>query len=202
MSVEDERAMLRLARAETARELARIERELAATYRTVTDGLVPWLLAQLAEDELTALRSTEEGWAAKWVPTEVGIPASRPTVQQFVVAAEDDDTYDEDCLGVIAELPVPESTGGRAAAVFVAHHIARFDPSRVLVEVRAKRRVVDEHRELGPENEHNRVCSRCTHYALDGAKLVTRHAPWPCVTLRALALPYANLLGYQEAWRP
>jgi len=55
-----------------------------------------------------------------------------------------------------------------------AEHIARHDPARVLAEVEAKRLLLTLHKECDPS----------------------------CYIVRVLALPYADLPGYQEAWRP
>lgn len=63
-------------------------------------------------------------------------------------------------------------------------HIVRHDPSRVLAEVEAKRRILDEH-----EGVH--TCGDRTYDFRE----------W-CPTLRALALPYAGRPGYREEWRP
>jgi len=83
-----------------------------------------------------------------------------------------------------------------------ALHIARHSPNRVLAEVDAKRRILDEHpATVGWDgNSHDgTVCGTCSMNddsgALDGD-------PYPCPTLRLLALPYADHPAYQDAWRP
>ena len=65
-------------------------------------------------------------------------------------------------------------------------HIARQDPARVLADVDAKRRILDEH-EPGsdPCDAHD-------------ASLRTIE----CDTIRLLALPYADHPDYREEWRP
>lgn len=75
--------------------------------------------------------------------------------------------------------PVPcghiwnDQDGGIADEVADRHaaHIARHDPARVLAEVEAKRRMVDE------------------------------HGNGTCRTLRLLALPYADHPDYRPEWR-
>jgi hypothetical protein len=67
----------------------------------------------------------------------------------------------------------------------LAAHIAEHDPARVLREIEAKRQLVTLHSEGASEL----FCSNCEHEP-------------PCPTLRLLALPYADRLGYREAWRP
>lgn len=61
-------------------------------------------------------------------------------------------------------------------------HIARHDPARVLAEVQAKRRLVS-------EAEHY------LNYEDHGLPL----AEW---ILTFLALPYADVPGYRDEWRP
>lgn len=71
-----------------------------------------------------------------------------------------------------------------------AVHIARWDPARVLAEVEAKRRILDDHEPLA-----NGACNRCGDYG------GTEHQQWPCTTIRALAQPYAGRDGWREEWR-
>ncbi|MEV4670986.1 DUF6221 family protein [Actinomadura sp. NPDC049382] len=70
-----------------------------------------------------------------------------------------------------------------------ARHAVHWQPERVLAEVEAKRRIVDEH---GP-NEYG-LCDVCV--LNDDARRA------PCPTLRLLALPYADHPDYDESWRP
>ncbi|MFF2673785.1 DUF6221 family protein [Streptomyces niveus] len=75
------------------------------------------------------------------------------------------------------------TTGEGRQALVAAEHIARHDPARVLREVEAKREVVRQSVDL---------------HAGDNP-LVAYSAG---VTLRALALPYADHPDYLAAWRP
>lgn len=83
--------------------------------------------------------------------------------------------------------------------------------ARMLAEVEAKRRIIDEHglmfREIGWLDEDNEeayeeleVCARCipkhSHFR-SRAEVPTG----PCRTLRLLALPYADHPDYDPAWR-
>lgn len=77
-------------------------------------------------------------------------------------------------------------------------HILRHDPARVLADVEAKRRILDEHTieqsyGIGPEMTRVKidVCSTCRN----------KHGI-PCITVRLLALPYADHPDYREEWRP
>lgn len=80
-----------------------------------------------------------------------------------------------------------------AEAVFGARHIARHDPARVLAECEAKRAIAELHEDLLDEDQGGNLRS-------DGC--YSCDAPWPCSTLRALALPYADHPDYDEDWRP
>jgi len=78
-----------------------------------------------------------------------------------------------------------------------ADHVVRWNPARVLREIDAKRQLLELHHaewvDTGDADGNDRsgyFCSECD---------VT---PFPCRTLRLLALPYADRDGYLEAWRP
>lgn len=77
-----------------------------------------------------------------------------------------------------------------------AHHIARHDPARVLREVEAQRRIIDEHKPyaLDAHDRHGAMvgCAVCEH----------ADTPYPCRTLRLLTLPYAGHPDYLPEWRP
>ena len=62
-----------------------------------------------------------------------------------------------------------------------AEHIARWDPARVLREVEAKRKIIDELERCGPTTDG--------HAGLRFA-------------VQCLALPYADRSGYRDEWRP
>jgi hypothetical protein len=68
-------------------------------------------------------------------------------------------------------------------------HITHWDPTRVLVECKAKRRMVTLHH---PAPSDDAAAGRCQH---DGQ----RH---PCPTLRLLALVYGDHFDYRQEWRP
>lgn len=83
-----------------------------------------------------------------------------------------------------------------------ARHIARHDPARVLAEVDAKRRILDEHPPgvgWDGNNLDGPVCRTCSEVGTDGG---LHGDPYPCTTVRLLALPHAEEPGYREEWRP
>ena len=63
----------------------------------------------------------------------------------------------------------------------VSRFMERFDPARVLAEVEAKRKLIEQH--IG-------------YYGGGDDEF------WPVQTLRLLALPYADHPEYDESWRP
>lgn len=87
-------------------------------------------------------------------------------------------------------------------------HVAEWDPARILREIDAKRRIVRLHAitvekadttpfdpatgEPRPD-EYDVTCSLCGWVSDDPASA--------CLTLRLLALPYADRPGYREEWR-
>lgn len=78
-----------------------------------------------------------------------------------------------------------------------ARHVALHDPSRVLREIDAKRRIVECHEPWTASNGDT-ICGRCGREHIDGRP----GGHYPCQTLRLLALPYADRAGYREEWRP
>jgi hypothetical protein len=71
----------------------------------------------------------------------------------------------------------------------VRAHILQHDPARMLREIDAKRRLIDEH-DIG-----NRRVEDCFTMECQSNR-------FPCTTLRLLALPYADRPGDREDWRP
>jgi len=72
-----------------------------------------------------------------------------------------------------------------------AEHIVRHAPARVLAEVEAKRRIINEHQQATPG-----WCATCD---IPGDY---KGLPEGCMTVRLLALPYADHSVYREEWRP
>jgi hypothetical protein len=72
-----------------------------------------------------------------------------------------------------------------------AGHIARHDPARVLHEVEAKRRIIEEHRQ-----EMLGWCETCD---VPGD---AKGSEIGCPTVRFLALPYADHPDYRQDWTP
>lgn len=146
------------------------------------DDLVAWLRNRIGDDYEMA---------------QVADALTRPPwVSQVTRDASDYNEgkiVDGDGLAVVH---VEDQTPERA----VAEHIARWDPARVLAELDAKRRILDEHERTEcqghaePWVEHGAACRyRC--WVCGGDR-------YPCATLRLLAVPYADQPGYRDEWRP
>lgn len=88
-------------------------------------------------------------------------------------------------VGYISGGPTGMTRVTQQAQAWNADHIARHDPARVLREVEAKRRILDEHYPVDPCDAHDA-----------SARTI------PCDTLLLLALPYAGHEAYREEWRP
>lgn len=133
-----------------------------------------WLRAQLDEDEQVAREATTGPWRhnpnGHW--RKPGTTWFEEAVFAGPVGA------DATCIAGTGQSDDPQSMAD-------AGHIARWDPTRVLAEVDAKRRMLD-------------WCDRMT--LVDGAGgLMARDAR---VFRRLLAQPYAERDGYREEWRP
>lgn len=93
-----------------------------------------------------------------------------------------------------------EDTGG---------YLERFDEERMLAEVGAKRKLLDEHQPVAVTYWHVPMCATCIDPAADpiddplgSGGPWTPNAEYPCRTVRLLAAPYADHDGYREEWRP
>jgi hypothetical protein len=148
------------------------------------DELVQWLRAQLDEDERIARAASWTDDANAWhaEPSPFG---ARDSGQRWYV----EDAMDD---GVVSRVdPVASDDEG------VARHIAEHDPARVLLEIDAKRRIVECH-EPWVAGNGDTICGRCGREHVDGRP----GGHFPCGTLRLLALPYADRTGYRDEWRP
>jgi hypothetical protein len=67
-----------------------------------------------------------------------------------------------------------------------------WGPGRIRAECEAKRRIVEEHRPT-----RDGLCCGCCWLQDLGS-----WEPYPCPTLRALALPYAERPDYRQEWKP
>jgi hypothetical protein len=142
--------------------------------------LITWLRAQLDDDERVARDAAREDtppWHLDY--DDRGYDGKIRSAESYTVVHQED------------------STPGRVTA----EHIARWDPARVLAEVDAKRRILDEHEAMAGDTYGQRagqdVCETCKE---SGSRYY--HEPYPCPTVRLLALPFADRPGYQEGWRP
>jgi uncharacterized protein DUF6221 len=120
--------------------------------------LLQWLRAQLDEDERIA-RGADPG---PWGSSSLG-------------------RHDQAAIRTGAPTSLIQFDGSRAAANGL--HVARHDPARVLREIDAKRRMLDE-------------CERAVDYDSRGMLSMAEDF------LRLLAIPFADRPGFREEWRP
>jgi len=139
----------------------------------MNDDLVTWLRAQLDEDERVAREADGLGWGYAGA-FERDHDGNDIYPQWGLMSADDGPTL------LLGDLTIEK-----------LRHIARHDPVRVLAEVEAKRRIVDEHAGYDPKT-----------WRTGDAAYDCTYSTWPCFTMRWLALPYADRPGYREEWRP
>lgn len=74
-------------------------------------------------------------------------------------------------------------------------HILHWSPNRVMAECDVKRRIVDIHQGAGGYS--NLTAASCLMCGWVGEY----DEDWPCETIKALALPYADHPDYQQEWK-
>ncbi|MCD7440252.1 DUF6221 family protein [Streptomyces lincolnensis] len=146
--------------------------------------LAQWLHTQVDEDERIVQ-------AASWAD-EANAWHAAPS--PYDTWGKDERWYVEDAMeeGLVTHVD-PKASDDEG----VARHIAEWDPARVLREIDAKRQLLALHRPVQQRSTGSgggtiEDCQVCGHFP----------AQYPCVTLRLLALPYADRPGYREEWRP
>ena len=171
-------------------------------------NLVEFLKVRLDEDEEAARAIERRHWDTHDTHVSAGGHCAA------VLSRNPDDEWD---VQPVAWLPTFQMVGWDVPGPWAnAAHIARHDPVRVLAEVDAKRRILDEHPEVttystdfaGTERIEvpEWACGRCAD-PTDGRSGIDIgngrwHEEFPCRTLRLLALAYADHPDYQQEWRP
>lgn len=144
------------------------------------DDLVTWLGEQLDADEHAALTWPEgrRRWALAGQRTVRYDNGGDKTM--YTVNVNDDP-------------PQWEQIRVMRATAQEVDHIVRWDPTRVLAEVEAKRAILRMHEPVGVNVGFQR--NAYTACVRDDDR-------WPCADVRALALPYADRPGYRPNWTP
>lgn len=150
---------------------------------TDTDILV-FLKARLDEDEAAALAWRERNRSWKVVgKRNVKYPNGSEQVAAIDVSGEPYEWWEQ--------IWVKRDLNG------LADHITRHDPSRVLREVAAKRRVLERHKPV-PGEEHI-ICDIDSFVGHDDTE--GRYGdPYPCADVRALASIYSDHPDYNPSW--
>lgn len=131
------------------------------------DDLVQFLRARLDEDEKTAVGADD---------------SLGRTRRHWSVGPNGEEVLASGFYQMVADVPAG-----------VARHVARHDPARVLAEVDAKRRVLDEYEASAAAS--GEADEDGYEYADGWAFALQR-------VVQILALPYADHPNYREAWRP
>jgi hypothetical protein len=154
----------------------------------MAEDLVAFVRARLDEDERLACACPLTEWVVQGPPPEAGI--SGPAGEMMLAGRHTDDEH------LWSLLARPTMHTGHAL-----NHAARHDPARVLAEVEAKQILLDDHSSIHVVVDG--YCAReggeCTHA---GEAWCPWHGIENCLTLRALALPYAGHPEYREEWSP
>ena len=139
------------------------------------NDLADFLLARLGEDE----RDARKAGSRKWGSINRGWDSS---YQRDIAALGDGPTE--------RLFPVPYNYD---------EHVARWSPARVLAECEAKRRMLD--RDDGHTNNWMSDLDTDPDSRVFGSFCLLDREPWPCSTVRLLALPYADHEQFKEEWR-
>lgn len=138
------------------------------------DDLIAFLNARLDDDERLASAASPGPWSEN---------------------AESDEVMAVDGITVCDGFAL----SGNQLRATVAH-IARHDPARVLAEVEAKRRILDEHRPI-VDGDRDPAWPPPGHCAECWSPKHEDYHPWPCRIVRLLALSYADHEDYREVWK-
>lgn len=144
--------------------------------------LVEFLRARLAEDEEAARAATLGPW--RHDPNKHHHIVGTPLFEEAVFAGP---------RGADAVCVAGTGETGDQQSMRDARHIARHDPARVLRQIETTRRIIDEHqpeRNYVYRDDGTRACGTCGDGTFE----------WPCLTLRLLALPYADHRDYRQEW--
>jgi hypothetical protein len=135
----------------------------------VSEDLIDWLRRQLDEDEEAARGAGGSTPSGRWAREAYGCVIDAK--QRLVVYGEGTPTREE------------------------VEHIARHDPARVLREVEAFRKIVDEHAPMA-----DGYCQRCSQ-----DEEQPQPDGWfvrsPCTTIKLLAAIFSGRPAFREEWR-
>lgn len=165
--------------------------------------ITEFLDARQDEDEATARMATKGPWRYWRAPELDGNGLRFGSIEANWHDMPDGGTSYEDVASGYVYY-VPGDTGQELDASILrpndAEHIARHNPARVLVDIAAKRRIVELHT---PDSEGNcETCGTGQRSWGPGDPGEFDPTPWPCRTIRVLASVYADHPDYRQEWRP
>lgn len=158
----------------------------------MTDDLIAWLRAQLDDDERVARAAAAGG---RWSYSK-GDSVGAWTLYDEHWSIASMTVYDTEAYNYSERMPAvrhpgyidPDAIGG---------HMALHDPTRVLAEVDAKRRILDQ-----VVDEATGLDMQVDGEFRVGSRDDVAEPYLGDVLTRLLALPYADRPGYREEWRP
>lgn len=147
-----------------------------------------FLLDRLAEDEAVAIKAPGPAWGRGYRRTKTEDGSFH--VQGYVLWTPIMSPVDEN--ESVGHLDIAETVDSTPESLAAVDHAVAWDPRRALDEVRVKRLILKRHARL--KLTRGLMCHQCWESE--------KQQPWPCNTLRFVALPYAWHDDYDEAWRP
>jgi hypothetical protein len=155
------------------------------------DALIAFLRTQLDEDEAVARAATNHTGRWSW-EHDLGRMCNDETcpMGELVDEAKPDENVAGTVLMEVHGYDVKEPWQGAA-------HIARHDPARVLREVEAQRKVLDECAYW----QQKTVEAAADPSIIPYPSLADRYEV-ACAVLRALGTAYADHPDYRQEWRP
>ncbi|MFB7890335.1 DUF6221 family protein [Cellulosimicrobium cellulans] len=168
----------------------------------MTATVVEFLTARLDEDEAIARAADVKQGDPSWTPHG---PVALSDPRAFRVRSQ----HDARPIALVQDVSGDADDPDRETAILdgaaAAEHIARHDPARVLADVAGKRRIIEAHplvpaRDVWGEETGGLSCETCDakpDLMLGGIEQPRTDG---CVTLRALAAPYAGHPDYDERW--
>jgi hypothetical protein len=155
----------------------------------VSEDLIDWLRAQLADDQRKAEAATPGPWWDSKVLAAPGHHTIRGGPDEW---RGFDGSLGGDTLPIARVEPAPDDEGGFVTNHDAdAEHIARHDPARVLREVDSFRKIIAEYGPARPKGLETQ--SEARH----GGILDAYRA-----ALLILAAIFDDRPGYREEWRP
>jgi hypothetical protein len=157
----------------------------------VSEDLIDWLRAQLDDDERKARAATPGPWWDSKILAAPGHHTIRGGPSNW---RGFDGSLGGDTRPIARIEPAPDVEGNFVTNHDAdAEHIARHDPARVLREVEARRRLIDQYEAMraGAEASAGTILAGAAKVRLGAYEMA----------VKIMALPYSDHPGFREEWR-